>query len=131
MSFDVYDILHKVKDGKIELCFYYDTDENLVKHAYMYKTLTSVKFKYNVSFATWGGFHRKDVTINDDSSSNLDILCIKTKKWTSDLTDRNAVETILDFMYKAKWFTAVDRSSTLSHVVSNNIKKGIYIVSLI
>lgn len=129
MSFDVYEIMRQVKQGKIELCFYYDTTDNIVKHAYMYHTLKSLKSKYSVSFATWAGFHRSDINIMGDNS-NLDLLCVKTKKWTSDLTDRNAVETILDFMENAKWFTANGRDITLSHVVSNDIKKGIYIIPL-
>ena len=129
MSFEVYDIVRKVKEGKIELCFYYDVDNTSLKHGYMYKTLRNNKSRYDISFATWCAFSKKAVVV-DGSRSNLDSLCTKTKKWCSDMMDKNAMDTILDFMEDARWFECDSRESTLSHIVSEDIKKGIFIIHL-
>lgn len=128
-NLDVNTIVDKVKRGEIELCFYYSCNETIIKHAYMHKTLKYVKAKYPISFSTWWGFHMDNIHIDKDNS-NLDLLCVKTKKWASDLMDRNAVETILDFMYKARFFKATTRESTLCHIVLNGIEKGVYLIPL-
>ncbi len=129
-SFNLEELVNEVKDGKIELCIYYHNDDNQVKYGYMFKNINvQEEVKSNVCFATWKGFNIDN--IDNSKSNNLDTLCMKTKKWLSEMRDKNAIETILSFMSGANWYDCDTKEESLIHVVENKIAKGIFKVKVI